>query len=99
MKRELVIMQKYSKQPDGSYIVWKKIEFDHIFVVYELATLDKKGRKFHLWNDNQPALGGQWHYTLENAQARAEYILNYSYVSRIEFLEQRVQNLEAEIAQ
>ena len=78
--------------------VWTHAEFGHIFEVFALATPDAKGRAFQLYDNGHPALGGQWHYTLENAQVRAKYVTKSSYIQRIEYLEQRVQVLEAQIA-
>ena len=80
-------------------IIWKHTEFGHDFFVELLDTPDKKGRNFRLYDNGYPSLGGQWHYTLENAQSRAQYVLQGSYVNRIAFLEQRVQKLEAKLAQ
>lgn len=79
-------------------VVWERTEFGHDFLVFELDVPDSKGRKFHLWDNGSPAIGGQWHHTLKNAQARAKYVLRGSYVQRIEYLERRVQVLESEIA-
>lgn len=79
-------------------VVWESKEFGHSFIVFKLSAPDRKGRKFHLWDNGSPAIGGQWHYTLENAQERAKYLLRSSYVRRIEYLEQRVQVLESKIA-
>lgn len=78
-------------------IIWEKVEFGHSFKVVELDSADSKGRKFRLYENGHPSIGGQWHYTLDNAQERAEYLLRCSYVRRIEYLEQRVQNLEAQL--
>lgn len=77
--------------------VWRHEEFGHKFRLMELPLLDRKGRKYRLYDNGSPALGGQWHYTIENAIARAEYVVRCDYVSRIEYLEQRVQNLEREL--
>ncbi len=78
-------------------IVWNHIEFGHHFAVELLPVPDAKGRQYRLYDHGQPALGGQWHYTLDNAQARARFVLQGSYSSRIAYLEQRVQNLERQI--
>lgn len=77
--------------------VWFKYEFGHKFSVRELIVPDAKGRRYRLYDNDQPALGGQWHYTIENAIARAKYVLRCDYVRRIEYLEQRVQVLEREL--
>ena len=77
---------------------WERIEFGHHFEVFLLAKPGSKGRSFQLWDNGGPALGGQWHHTLVNAQERAEYVMRGSYIRRIEYLEQRVQVLEAQIA-
>ena len=74
--------------------VWCHVEFGHTFIVEQLKQPDAKGRLFRLFDNGMPALGGQWHYTLINAIARARYIVQGDYVRRIAFLEQRVQNLE-----
>lgn len=74
--------------------VWSLVEFGHTFVVERLDHPDTKGRCFRLYDNGQPALGGQWHYTIDNAKARARYIVQGDYSRRIAFLEQRVQNLE-----
>ncbi len=79
-------------------MVWEHVEFGHRFQVFALAKPDAKGRGFRLYDNGHPALGGQWHYTLENAQERAEYVTKGSYSQRIGYLEQRVQVLEAQIA-
>ncbi len=78
--------------------VWQRHEFGHLFEVFLLDKPGSKGRSFHLWDTGHPALGGQWHHTLENAQERAEYVMRGTYVKRIEYLEQRVQVLEGQIA-
>lgn len=80
-----------------SYVVWGLTEFGHQFKVHKLQLKDRKGRGFRLYDNGEPALGGQWHYTLQNAKARARYILQGSYSRRISYLEQRVQNLEREL--
>lgn len=82
---------------DHAKVVWERVEFGHAFAVVELDTPDSKGRTLRLYDNGQPALGGQWHYTLENAKERAEYVLRGSYSQRIGYLEQRVQKLEAEL--
>lgn len=78
--------------------LWEHVEFGHRFEVFELHVADGKGRKFRLYDNGHPALGGQWHHSLDTAQERAEYLLRGSYVQRIAYLEQRVQVLEAQIA-
>jgi hypothetical protein len=77
---------------------WEHVEFGHRFQVFALALQDAKGRGYRLYDNGHPALGGQWHYTLENAKARAAYMVQGSYSRRIAYLEQRVQVLEAQIA-
>ncbi len=77
--------------------VWSNTEFGHVFSVVKLDEPGPKGRMFRLFDNGQPALGGQWHYTVANAIARAEYVLQGSYSRRIAYLEQRVQVLEAQI--
>lgn len=79
-------------------MIWGRIEFGHRFEVFQFDPPDSKGRRFRLHDNGSPSLGGQWHYTLENAKARAEYVLLGSYSQRIGYLEQRVQKLEAQIA-
>jgi hypothetical protein len=80
--------------------VWGHCEFGHNFVVEKLVPPVVKGagaRGFRLYDNGFPALGGQWHYTLADAIARARYIVQGSYSARIAFLEQRVQNLERQL--
>lgn len=77
--------------------VWRHEEFGHKFRVMELPLLDSKGRKYRLYDNGSPALGGQWHYTIDNAKARARYVLQGSYSRRIAYLELRVQNLERKL--
>ena len=79
--------------------VWSNTEFGHVFSVVKLDKPGPKGRMFRLFDNGQPALGGQWHYTVANAIARAEYVLQGSYSRRIAYLEQRVQVLEAQIGE
>ena len=79
--------------------VWAHKEFGHVFSVIELDEPGPKGRMFRLFDNGHPAIGGQWHYTITNAIARAKYLLQGSYVSRIEYLEQRVQVLESKLAE
>ena len=76
---------------------WSHVEFGHTFLVEHLDKPDAKGRRFRLYDNGCPALGGQWHYTLDNAIARAKYILQGDYSRRIAYLEQRVQNLERQL--
>lgn len=78
-------------------VLWDHTEFGHVFEVRALSQSDRKGRGFRLYDNGSPALGGQWHYTLQNAIERARYILQDSYFNRIAHLEQRVQVLEAQI--
>jgi hypothetical protein len=78
--------------------VWDHVEFGHHFEVFEVDEPGPKGRRLRLYDNGSPAYGGQWHYTLENAKERAEYLTMCSYVDRIEYLEQRVQALESELA-
>lgn len=77
--------------------LWERTEFGHSFLIVQLPMPDSKGRKFRLYDNGTPALGGQWHYTVENAIARARYVLKGDYASRISYLEQRVKNLEREL--
>lgn len=77
--------------------VWSHVEFGHTFVVENFTPPDSKGRAFRLYDNGTPALGGQWHYTLHNAIARASYIVQGEYSRRIAYLEQRVQVLEREL--
>ena len=77
--------------------VWSHTEFGHVFRVVELNRPGPKGRMFRLYDNGYPALGGQWHYTLDTAIARAKYVVQGDYSRRIAFLEQRVQVLEREL--
>ncbi|KKL85632.1 hypothetical protein LCGC14_1952720 [marine sediment metagenome] len=77
--------------------MWVHTEFGHVFRVEKLLVPDSKGRKYRLYDNNQPALGGQWHYTIDNAIARAKYVVQGEYSRRIAYLEQRVQVLEREL--
>ena len=80
-------------------VVWGHTEFGHVFSVRALNVPDRKGRSFRLFDNGDPALGGQWHYTLQNAIERARYLLRGTYIQRIEYLEERVQILEADLHQ
>jgi len=55
-------------------------------------------RRYRLYCDGVPALGGQWHYTLEEALARAEYLTICRYSTRIQYLEQQVSTLRNQLA-
>lgn len=91
----------YSTPTPQGDIVCVRREFGHFSEVELLKEPRKVGaglRFFRLWNNGTPLLGGQWHYTLLNALAEAEYRLRNSYVSRIEWLERRVRALESEAA-
>ena len=81
-------------------IVWSKAEFGHSFEVEKLDPPVKRGagdRHYRLYDHKTPVLGHQWYYTLADAQAGAEYLLNADYISRIVFLENRVRVLERQI--
>lgn len=86
--------------PTGE-IVADWTEFGHHFQIEKLDPPVQKGsglRHYRLWDGGEPALGWQWCYDVESAKSRAEYLLNSSYIRRIEFLERRVHELEAENA-
>lgn len=86
------------KQKPTGNIVNSWVEFGHHFQVEAIDPPKLVGagdRHFRLWDNGQPAIGGQWHYTFEGAMERAEYLLHGDYVGRISYLEQRVQTLEA----
>lgn len=75
-------------------------EFGHYFQIELLAEPKMVGaglRTHRLWDNDFPAVGGQWHYDLEGAVARAEYVLQCDYGSRIRWLETRVMVLEREL--
>lgn len=82
-------------------IVKQWTEFGHTFIIERLAEPRQQGaslRHYRLWDNGHPAAGGQWHAELESAEARAQYLLCYGYVKRIEWLEQRVGALENQLA-
>ncbi len=82
-------------------IVKEWIEFGHYFQIESLSEPIIKGaseRHYRLWDNGKPATGGQWHYSIDNAVARAKYVLLCDYSDRIAYLETRVQNLERAIA-
>jgi hypothetical protein len=79
-------------------LCWEHREYGHHFQVWKLPSPGpSKGRRYHLWDNGEPAYGGQWHYDLESAIERAKFCLECSYNGRIRFLEQRVQKLEGEL--
>ena len=93
-------MPPNNKNPTGE-IVKDWTEFGHHFQIEKLLKPWQKGaseRNYRLWENGNPSLGGQYHYTIENAEARAEYVLRCDYAGRISWLERRVQTLESEIA-
>lgn len=53
-------------------------------------------RRYRLWENGNPAIGNQYHYDLESAVASAQYLLEFTYNRRIEWLELRVSQLESE---
>jgi hypothetical protein len=82
-------------------VIKKWTVFGHTFTIEALATPVLKGattRHYRLYDNGVPATGMQWHARLEDAIARADYILQCSYVDRIAWLEQRVNALEHELA-
>jgi hypothetical protein len=81
-------------------VVKEWTEFGHHFQVELLAEPKQVGaglRTHRLWDNGSPASGGQWHYDLDGAVARAEYVLQCEYGARIHWLEQRVNVLEREL--
>lgn len=81
--------------PQGRVVLdWK--EFGHHFQVEELDPPVLKGagyRTHRLWNNGYPAVGWQWCYDLAGARRSASYLLQHSYVNRIEYLEREVHRL------
>lgn len=78
-------------------IVKQWTEFGHVFAIEKLPEPVQRGatlRHYRLWDNGHPATGWQWHATQEDAESAAAYLLRGSYVSRIEYLEQRVHELE-----
>lgn len=87
-------------QPTGP-IVKDWAEFGHHFQIEQLLEPVRKGagtRPYRLWDNGSPCLGHQWCYTIESAEKAAGYMLECSYVRRIEYLEQWVARLEGRIA-
>lgn len=81
-------------------LVWERIEFGHVFRIEKLATPKQIGatlRHFRLFDNGEPASGGQWHETQESAEHRADYVLQVSYIKRIEWLEHQVNTLTREL--
>ncbi|MFA5900270.1 MAG: hypothetical protein WC829_14290 [Hyphomicrobium sp.] len=75
-------------------------EFGHKFEVERLLEPRLQGaglRYFRLWDNGYPASGGQWHYTMESALKRAEYVLQGGYANRIRWLEMRVNELTGQL--
>jgi hypothetical protein len=74
-------------------------EFGHHFQIERLPEPRMVGaglRPFRLWDNGHPATGGQWHYDMEGARARARYVLEGSYSRRVAWLEQQVNALTAQ---
>jgi len=89
-----------TSKPIKENIVKEWTEFGHFFQVEKLDPPKLVGaglRYFRLWDNNYPASGGQWHYTLEDAISRADYVLQCGYVDRISWLEQRVNELQRDL--
>ena len=86
----------HEKWKPGRVIAFQRHEYGHLFEIEVQAIPDKKGRYIRLYDNGTPAFGGQYHYNIENAMERAEYILVRDYMSKIHYLEQRVQTLEAQ---
>jgi hypothetical protein len=86
----------YEKGP----IVESWTEFGHQFEIEKLVRPRQIGasmRFYRLYDNGEPAYGNQWHACLSYAKAHASYILQQDYVTRITWLEQRVNNLEREL--
>lgn len=82
----------WTPKEDKVVASWR--EFGHRFTIVALAKPDAKGRRFRLYDNGEPAYGGQWHHTVRSARARADYVLQGSYEGRIAWLEMRVNYLE-----
>lgn len=83
------------------HIVMEWHDFGHHFQIEKLPVPRRVGagdRPYRLWDNYQPAPGGQWHYSLRSAVDRAEYVL-LSYKShRIAWLEGKVNELQRDLA-
>lgn len=81
-------------------IVESWTEFGHTFEIEKLAQPVRRGvtlRHYRLWENGQPALGGQWHCSIESARTRAKYVTRSSYISRVEFLELCLNKLQTQL--
>lgn len=90
-----------SVQTSTRNIIKRWTEFGHTFEIEKLPEPILKGagyRHYRLYDNGYPANGGQWHYSVEDAEARAEYVLLCEYASRIRWLEERVNTLQSRIA-
>lgn len=81
---------------DQIVVVEEWSEFGHHFKITNEKTI-RSGmtRNFRLYDNGRPALGGQWHFTVEGAKSRAGFLLQSSYSDRIAWLERRVNELES----
>lgn len=72
-------------------IAWE--QDGHSFRIERLEEPVQRGatlRTHRLYCDGEPALGGQWHTSVESAQERASYICQSTLYSRIRWLENRL---------
>lgn len=72
-------------------------EFGHRFQIEIIDPPIRVGagnRTHRLWDNGEPAYGGQWHYSQAGAERRAAVILASDYSRRIAYLECQVSTLE-----
>lgn len=99
--RILAHMASEKKIPTGT-IIHEFSENGHHFQVELLTEPNITGRgnkrPYRLWHNGTPALGGQWHYTIDGALRRAQYVMQGHYAEKIACLERQVVECERRIA-
>lgn len=94
-------MTRHQQPPPPRTIVGEVLEERHeeghhfqIELLPEPRLVGAGLRTHRLWDNGQPALGGQWHYDIESARFRADYIVLCDTSARIALLEARRGALE-----
>jgi hypothetical protein len=81
-------------------VVWEDECQGALFQLEELIEpriVGAGARPYRLWCEGRPAVGGQWHYTIEGAKAEATRRSDYDLYAQITRLRLRVINLERQL--